>query len=44
MPQRENDSKVMGYVKFDILKDLDINIGLGVVEVRMLSPSFMFNH
>lgn len=44
MPQRENDPKVMGYVKFDVLKDLDIDIGLGVVEVRMLSPTFMFNH
>jgi hypothetical protein len=44
MPQRENDSKVMGYVKFDVLKDLDVDLGLGVVEVRMLSPSFMFNH
>lgn len=44
MPQRENDSKVMGFVKFDVLKDLDINLGLGVVEVRMLSPTFMFNH
>lgn len=44
MPQRENDPKVMGYVKFNVLKDLDVNIGLGVVEVRMLSPTFMFNH
>lgn len=44
MPQREDDSKVKGYVKFDVLKDLNLNLGLGVVEVRMLSPSFMFDH
>ena len=44
MPQREDDSKIIGFVKFDVLKDLDIDIGLGVVEVRMLSPTMMYEH
>lgn len=38
MPKRENDSEIPGYVKLNMLK----NIGLGVIEVRMLPPKDMY--
>ncbi|MBD5500371.1 MAG: LlaJI family restriction endonuclease [Lachnospiraceae bacterium] len=40
MPKRGCDSEVAGFVKLDMLKEL----GLGVVEVRMLSPVMMYDH
>lgn len=40
MPKRKDDVELPGYVKMDILKDL----GLGIVEVRMLHPEFLFEN
>lgn len=40
MPKRKDDAEFPGYVKMDILKDL----GLGVVEVRMLDPDILYEN
>lgn len=40
MPKRKDDVQLPGYVKMDILKDL----GLGIVEVRMLDPEFLYKN
>ena len=40
MPKRKGEDKIPGFVKIDILKQL----GLGVVEVRMLDPQLMYDN
>lgn len=40
MPKRKTDPKIPGFVKLDTLR----NLGLGVVEVRMLDPEMMYTH
>lgn len=40
MPKRDSDPELPGFVKLDILKDL----GLGVIEIRMIPPVLMFDH
>ena len=39
MPKRKNDPESPGFVQLDILKDL----GLGIVEVRMLDPTILYD-
>ena len=39
MPKRKNEDKIPGYAKMDILR----NLGLGVIEVRMLDPQMMYD-
>ncbi|HEM2769594.1 LlaJI family restriction endonuclease [Streptococcus suis] len=40
MPKRASDSEIPGFVKLDMLKQL----GLGVIEVRMLSPDVLYDN
>ena len=40
MPKRASDSEILGFVKLDMLKQL----GLGVIEVRMLSPDVLYDN
>ena len=40
MPKRKGEDKIPGFAKMDILKQL----GLGVVEVRMLDPQLMYDN
>ena len=39
MPKRKNDLEIAGFVQLDILR----NLGLGVVEVRMLDPVLLYD-
>ena len=39
MPKRKDEDKIPGFAKIDILKQL----GLGVIEVRMLDPQLMYD-
>jgi len=40
MPKRTDDVSIPGYVKMDIMK----NLGLGIVEVRMLDPELLYKN
>ena len=40
MPKRTSDSEIPGFVKLNMLKQL----GLGVIEVRMLSPEVLYDN
>lgn len=40
MPKRKGEDKIIGFAKMDILKQL----GLGVIEVRLLDPQLMYDN
>ena len=40
MPKRKSDNTIPGFVKLNMLKEL----GLGVIEVRMLPPNIMYDN